>query len=135
MTVLTADRATAQRANSEFSYPVAAAARLFAGALVCINASGFAVRGAASTTLRAVGAAIEPADNAAGANGAITCKVRRGLWRFENSAAGDLITLADVGAQCFIVDDSQVARTNGSSTRSVAGVVRDVDTLGVWVEI
>jgi hypothetical protein len=34
----------------------------------------------------------------------------------------------------FIVDDETVAKTNGSSTRSVAGICRGVDAQGVWVE-
>jgi hypothetical protein len=34
-----------------------------------------------------------------------------------------------------VVDDQTVAKTNGSSTRSVAGIVRQVDSDGVWVEI
>lgn len=135
MPVLTADRGTPYRAGTEFSYPVAAAANLFGGALVCLNSAGFATRGAVSATLRAVGVAIEQANNAGGANGAINVKVRRGVWQFANSSAGDLVTLANVGQQCFIVDDSQVAATNGGSTRSVAGIVRDVDAQGVWVEI
>jgi hypothetical protein len=32
------------------------------------------------------------------------------------------------------VDDQTVAKTDGSTTRSVAGIVRGVDTDGVWVE-
>ncbi len=46
-----------------------------------------------------------------------------GRHRFANSAAGDLITKADIGAACYIVDDQTVARTNGTNTRSPAGVV------------
>ena len=37
---------------------------------------------------------------------------------FANSASGDLITAAEVGSDCYIVDDQTVAKTNGSSTRS-----------------
>jgi hypothetical protein len=33
-----------------------------------------------------------------------------------------------------VVDDQTVAKTNGSSSRSVAGIIRDVDADGVWVE-
>lgn len=135
MVALTADRGTAQRGSQEFAYPVAAAIKIFAGALVCVNASGLATKGAVSTTLKTVGVAVEQADNSAGAASAINVKVRRGCWRFANSSAGDQITLADVGATCFVVDDQTVAKTNGSSTRSAAGVVRDVDATGVWVEI
>lgn len=136
MTALTADRNTKRRDGVSFEFPVKGAARIYAGALVCIDtANGYATKGAASTTLKAVGVAQEPADNSAGADGDIRVKVRRGCFPFANSAAGDLITRADIGADCYIVDDQTVAKTNGAGTRSVAGKVRDVDAEGVWVEI
>ncbi len=61
--------------------------------------------------------------------------MRRGCFRFANSAAADLIALADIGADCYVVDDQTVAKTSASNTRSIAGKVRDVDAAGVWVEI
>ena len=36
-------------------------------------------------------------------------------------------------AGCYVVDDETVAKTNGTNTRSRAGVVVDVDAQGVWV--
>lgn len=75
------------------------------------------------------------ADNTGGAAGAIRVDWRRGVFRFNNSAAADLIGLADIGKPCFIVDDNTVAKSNGGATRSAAGVVDDVDTDGVWVRL
>jgi hypothetical protein len=135
MTALAADRNTPRRANIDFGFPVAASTKLYAGSLVCLNSSGYLTKGAASTTLKTVGVLQETADNSAGANGAITGKVRRGMFRFANSASTDLIALTEVGASCYVVDDQTVAKTNGSSSRSVAGTIRDVDADGVWVEI
>lgn len=135
MTALAANRDTAVRAAEDFEFPVAAATKIFAGSIVCLNSSSLATKGAVATTLKCVGVAQELADNSAGSASAIRVKVRRGCFRFANSAAGDLIALADVNADCYIVDDQTVAKTNGSSTRSVAGKIRDVDSVGVWVEI
>jgi len=135
MAALTADRDTAIRKAEDFGFPVAASTKIFAGALVCINSSNLATKGAVSTTLKCVGVAQEQADNSAGSAGDIRVKVRRGCFKFANSAAGDAIALADVNAECFIVDDQTVAKTNGSASRSVAGRVRDVEADGVWVEI
>ncbi len=136
MTALATDRNTPIRDSKEFSLPVKGATKLYAGALVAIDtANGYLTKGAASTTLKAVGVVQELADNSAGADGAINAKVRRGLFRFANSASADLIARTEIGSSCYIVDDQTVAKTNGSSTRSVAGVVRDVDSTGVWVEI
>lgn len=134
MAALTTDRNTLKRDAVQFEFPVAANTMLYAGGIGCVNSSGYAVPGSTSTTLKAIGRIDEVANNVGGAAGAIRVKLRRGCYGFANSTAGDLITLADVGASCYIVDDQTVAKTNGGATRSVAGVIRDVDAKGVWVE-
>jgi hypothetical protein len=134
MTAATTDRNTKSRDGKDFGLPVAAATKIFAGTIAAINAGGYATKGATSTTLAAVGIAQETVDNSAGANGDVTIKVARGCYRLANSASADAITLADVGNDCYIVDDQTVAKTDGTSTRSIAGKVRDVDADGVWVE-
>lgn len=134
MTALAADRATPRRAGFDLSLPVAAATKIFAGSIVCVNTSNLATKGITSTTLKAAGVAQEQADNSAGAASDIRVKVARGVWLMANSSAGDLIALQDIGSTCYIVDDQTVAKTNGANTRSAAGIVRDVDASGVWVE-
>lgn len=136
MPALTQERDTPRRAGNQAVGPVAAATKIFSGAIVCSQTgSAFLTKGATATTLRGIGVADQTADNTAGAAGAITVAYRRDGWfRLANSAAGDLITLADVGADCFIVDDQTVAKTNAGATRSIAGKVRDVDATGVWIE-
>lgn len=136
MAALTQDRDTQRRAGKKGVGPVAAATKIFAGSIVCAQTgANFFTKGATSTTLRAVGAAEETVDNTAGAAGALNVPYdREGWFRYANSAAGDLITLADVGADCYIVDDQTVAKTSGTNTRSIAGKVRDVDASGVWIE-
>lgn len=135
MTALAADRATPRRAGTNKSLPVAANAVIFQGAIVAVSttAPGYATKGATSTTLRGVGVARNRADNTGGADGAKSVEVETGTWAFANSAAADLITRADIGAACYMVDDQTVAKTNGGGTRSVAGIVSDVDAYGVWV--
>lgn len=135
MAALTADRNTPRRDAVQFEFPVAELIKIFAGALVCLNSSSLATKGATATGLKTVGIAEALADNSAGADAAINVKVRRGCFRFGNSASADAIALADVGADCYVVDDQTVAKTSGSNTRSVAGKIRDVDATGVWVEI
>lgn len=133
---LSQDRNTPRRDGEQYEYPVAAATVCYAGGLAAFTGTGVVVAPAITgTTQRVVGVFEERADNATGGAGAITAKVRRGVFRFKNSASADAITLADVGSNCFVVDDEQVAKTNGSNTRSVAGVVRAVDAQGVWVQI
>ena len=135
MAALTKDRNTKSRVGVDFSDPAAAAKIFYAGAIVCLDASGNATPGAVATTLKARGIAQETVDNAAGAAGAVSVPSRRGVFLLANSTAGDLIARADIGNSCYIVDDQTVAKTNGTSTRSVAGIIRDVEAAGVWVEI
>lgn len=134
MVALTADRNTPQRTGTTEDHPVKGATRIFAGSLVCLDASGRAVPGATATTLTARGRAEQNVDNSAGADGAATVTIHRGRFRWANSASGDLITRADIGKSAYVVDDQTVAKTNGANTRSVAGTIRDVDAQGVWVE-
>lgn len=134
MTALAQDRNTPARDGGELVLGVAAAKKIYAGALVARDANGYATPGATATTLLGIGRAEEYVDNSSGAANAVTARVRKGIFRFANSASGDLITIADIGNDCYIVDDQTVAKTNGTSTRSVAGKIFDVDSSGVWVK-
>ena len=134
MTALTQDRNTLRRDGVQTEPPVAAGARIYGGALVAINAAGFAVPGSTATGLIGAGVAEQRADNPGAAAGAIRVRLNRLPHCFGNSDSADAITLADVGSDCYIVDDQTVAKTNGSGTRSRAGRVFDVDGEGVWVD-
>ena len=134
MTVLSADRNTPRRTGDKRVVPVAAAAVLYAGAMAAINAAGNAVPVSASTTLKGAGRVERRADNTGGAAGAISAEISVGIFRYANSAAGDLLTQADIGSDCYGVDDQTVAKTSATNTRSVVGKVFDVDALGVWVK-
>lgn len=134
MTALTAGRNTPFRDGARRNFPLAASTKVFAGSLVALSSTGFLVPASTATTLTCVGRAEADVDNSAGANGALSCEVAGGIFRFANSAAADLIARSDIGANCYAVDDQTVAKTNGTSTRSVAGKIYDVDAQGVWVQ-
>ena len=68
-------------------------------------------------------------------SGALSLRVERGVFYFKNSASADQIGQTELHSVCYAVDDQTVAKTNGSSTRSRAGIVRDFDANGVWVEV
>lgn len=131
---LSADRNTPRKEGDLRQFPVAAATIIYAGALVCIDAAGNAVPGATATTLTAVGRADQHVDNAGGAAGDLTVDVRKGIFRFGNSAAADEIGPEDIGSTAYVVDDETVALTDGGATRSPAGTIYDVDAQGVWIE-
>jgi hypothetical protein len=131
---LSTERDTPAKGTDIRTAPLAAATRIFKGALGVLNAAGKAVPGAVALNLIPLGRARETFDNSAGAADAVTGEFDVGTFLFRN-LAGDPVLAADLGKDCFIADDDAVARTNGTGTRSVAGKVRGVEPAGVWVEI
>jgi hypothetical protein len=114
MTALTQDRDTPYREGVELDYDVAADAKIYAGGMVCKNASGYAVPGADTASFVFLGVARQRVDNTGGSDGDKKVVVRRtGIHRF--AASGMAIT--DIGEQVYISDDQTVAK---SSTNSIA---------------
>ena len=132
MTALTAARNTKERLGETLDFPIKAATTCHQGGIAVVDA-GYAAPGRAATGLVAVGVFTESAT--AVSAGDATARVKIGVFKFANSASADLIAQANVGADCYIVDDQTVALTNGSNTRSRAGKIVAVDADGVWVLI
>lgn len=135
MGALAADRNTAERTGDLISAGVAAAVKCYAGAIAVLDASGNIKPGVTATGLICVGRFEEYVDNSAGLADAVDATAKRGVFRFANSAAADEIAAAQIGDACYIVDDQTVAKTDGTGTRSVAGIIADVDSAGVWVRM
>lgn len=133
MTATTTDRNTEMKDGELISVKLAAVAVL-AGTMACANASGYGVGGSTATTLTYLGRFEESADNSAGAAGDVSVKVRRKkAFKWENHGA-DPVTQASLGELCYIVDNQTVAETDGTGSRSAAGIVLQIDSDGVWVE-
>lgn len=132
MAALTAARNTPQLSGETFGFPVAASTTIYQGSLVAL-AAGYAAPGATATGRIAVGRAEETVSAVSAGDASV--RVARGVFKFANSSAGDAIAQADVGADCYIVDDQTVAKTNGTGTRSRAGKIAAVASDGVWVQI
>lgn len=132
MTALAAGRDTPKRNGHERSLPVAANKSCYIGGIAVVAGTPGRVQpGTAATNLKAVGVFKE---TLIGAPQDTPIKVEREGWfRFGNSTSSDAIAIKDIGADCYVVDDNTVALTDGSSSRSVAGTIRDVDSLGVWI--
>lgn len=133
MVALNTERNTKMRLGDLRCDLVAASVKIFGGGLVMRNAAGYLTKGATATGCFGVGRADETADNSAGGAGALGVNYRVGCFAFANSASTDLITQAEIGKVCYIVDDQTVAKTNGSSTRSPAGIVEGIEGTAVWV--
>lgn len=122
------------------TYPVAADTLIEKGTLVCLDASGNAIPGdtIANGAVIAVGKASHTVDNttgseAGGAAGDIDVEVDFGVFEWDNSAAGEEITAADIGTIVFVVDDRTVGETNAGATLIAAGVCTEVLNGKPWV--
>ncbi len=123
---------TPERAGNVISFPAAANAIIFLGALVALNADGNAVPAADTAGLRVVGRAEEDIDNTGGAAGDVTVNVKRGVFRYANSGT-DAVDANDKGKLAFVEDDSTVCEAGGTN-KVIAGRVLDVDSDGVWID-
>lgn len=133
MTALTQGRNTPEAAGDVEEYPVLAATTCYEGGIAVLDGDGYAKPGVTATGLVAVGRFDRRADNSAGASGDIRAKVRKGVFRFANSAGADEVLISHVGDNCYIVDDQTVAIV--ATGRSIAGRVEQVDDQGVWVRM
>ena len=136
MTALTADRDCRRREGLEYKLPAEAGAVGYAGGLAALNASGNVVSGSTATGLQGIGRFQYAFNNSGAAAGAVLAHINTGIFNFNNAASSpDLITAAMTGQIAWIVDDNTVAATNGGGTRSPAGVIDGVDSLGVWIRM
>lgn len=108
--------------------PVKAATIIPAGALVVVDATGYAVPASSATGLRAAGRAARRVDNSGGANGTKRIRVDRGAFPANNATAGDAVTQADLLADVYFLDDNTYTRT--STGRSIAGKLVGFDESG-----
>ena len=131
MAALTAARDTTEISNGarHLILPVKGSTTIYQGALVALDASGYAVPGSKAATLTAAGRAEETVAN----NGAASIRVARGVFVFDNAADSGKLTAAHVLKPCYIADDQTVTAT--AEGASVAGLVIRVDDAGVAVEI
>ena len=132
MAALTADFDAPEVEGRFRSIPVAAGVKIFKGAIV-VMAAGYAEPGVTALGLIVLGRAEQDADNTGGAAGAISVRVRRGTFAWNSGAGADAITEANIGQQAYVIDDNTVGLTNGggggAATRSVAGVIFDIDSV------
>jgi hypothetical protein len=124
MTAATQNRNTPSRLGVCRALAVAASTMCYAGTIAVMNASGYAAPASTATGLIALGVFTRQVDNTSGADGDEVVEIERGFFRFANSAGADEITATDIGSRCYLVDDQTVALTDGTSTRSVAGIIR-----------
>jgi hypothetical protein len=131
---LAADKNYLRRLPGDRNFPVAAGVKIYMGAMVSVDATGLLRPSRETVADKVVGVAKQRADNTGGAASAISCEIESDfVVAMYNSGGGDAIAVANVGADCFAVDDQTVALTNNGGARPRAGKIHNVTEAGVWV--
>jgi hypothetical protein len=134
MTALAADKKIEYTDGVELGYPVINGDIIYAGALTCVNAAGYALPGSDTAGLIFIGVSREHADNHDGAAGDIKVTVRRkGVFKMTLATA---ISIANTGDKVYLVDDQTVDLaancTNDICCGTIAGYI---DSTHAWVDI
>lgn len=132
MAAATAFIDTPERNAQQLVYPLAANTVIFGGTIVAIDAAGNAKPAADVAALKVCGVAQESVDNTGGAAGDKSIVIKRGAFKFANSAA-DALDADDKFKTCFIEDDNTVREAGGTNSIK-AGLVLLVEPDGVWVD-
>jgi hypothetical protein len=146
MAALTGSYDVKRKDGKLVSYPLAAGAHIYKGALVCVSAaSGLVVPGADAAGVVFVGVAHEEGNNVAGfvpiggglpgtgAAGAVSVRVEKdGLYHYNKAGA----VQTDVGKVAYILDDNTVstAATTNNVHCGVVGALIDGGTLAVLID-
>ena len=110
---------THEREGLIVAYPVKANTRIWKGALVCVDSTGYLVPASDTANLRFVGVAFESVDNTGGASSAKRCRVvKRGTFVYNRIGS---FTQADIGTTARAITDNEVAKT--STNNIVVGTV------------
>ena len=130
MPALNKDRATPYREGIEVALPVAAAVKIYAGSLVCVNAAGYAVPAADTSGYRFAGVAMEQVDNS---DGGKNVRVRRaGVFEFDAvSISQDMVGVAMYAADDHTFDDA----AGPTNDIKVGLLVKYVSATKGWIDI
>ena len=128
---LTTARSTSTQSAAYISVPMAASTTIYAGNMVCVNTSGYAVSTSLNTAnYLMMGVATQTVVNS-GSAGAKSIRLERGLFKFDNSGTA-AVDADDVGKPIFIEDNHTL--TDNASNGVVAGLCIKLDLDGVWVD-
>lgn len=134
---LSNDRNTPSRSLTRVNLSVYTNTLIYAGGMISVNSSGYAIRSTSNSTQQVVGRAATRVDNQtitgtqSGASGAKTLDVDVGIFGWTNP--GDALTDADIGKIAYVVDDNTVTN-DAYGGNNVAGIIVDVDSDYVWVD-
>jgi hypothetical protein len=118
---------------SRGTFPIEANKRIWRKSVVCLNSAGRAIPEStiAVGAVRVLGVASAEYNNltgseAGGAASALQVEVEYGVFDFAIAAAGEAVTISDVGSIVFLVDNQTVGKTNAGATLLAAGILTEV---------
>jgi len=133
---LTAPRDTPSRTGQKINVGVFTNTIIYAGSMVGMNASGYAIPATTAANCRVIGRAAKTVDNRVNASGAGTSgilKIDVEVGVFGWDSADTSISDASIGSLTYVWNDHAV--TNGAGVNSIiAGVIRDYDAQYIWVD-
>lgn len=129
MTALSGDRDTRPKDGQIGQGPVAASTKLYGGALLCFNASGYLVKGADTAGLIFAGVCRDQKDNSSGSAGDLTAEFDRKGLHLVNM--GTAITQANVGDAVCLVDDQTVDLAANTTNDIACGKIIEYVTTGL----
>lgn len=124
--------AIAERDGRKRGYPMKAGANLAANVPAVLDAGYLTAVTDGSGSATSAGVTTFEVDNSTGVSGELMGEVVVGEHKFANN--GD-ITVANVGATSYFVDDSTVSSDSNTSARNAAGTITQVDGDGVWIAL
>lgn len=104
--------------------------KMYVGGLMAVDNAGEAQMASDTLGLRVLGICPENVDNSD--DGETVAPPKPGIFRLNNSST-NAVTVGMRGRPCYVEDDNTVAST--STNLVPAGLVHDVDTDGVWVDL
>lgn len=130
---LTSDKTITSSPGEYVVLNVASGTVIYSGALVAVDTNDFAVPASDAAAIKVVGIANIAVDQRAGVyNSAKKLVVRRGVFLFKN---GGSFTVANIGDWAYVSDDQTVGAAASLTHDILAGVIVNVDSLGVWVDV
>jgi hypothetical protein len=132
--MLSADKEVYRKDGVQLPFKLYQAVKIYTGALVAVNAAGYALPGADTAGLIFQGISIEQVDNSLGLSGAKDVTLhRRGCHLLEFATA---ITIANIGDNVFLAGDDTVDVAGNVTNHIFCGCIAEyVDSTHAYVDI
>lgn len=143
MAALTKERDTPSRGAADYVQPLRMKGntKIYAGAGVSTDATGYAVPAGDVAATQFVGRANATVDTtAAGPDGLLADGIKQievavGIFEWNNPSGANQLTQVDVGKLAYVLTDNEFTRAAGTTNSRIGGRVYDVDVANAKVSI